>query len=77
MLKKSLMMVVTILLMVFTSYAEIPKMMNYQGMLTDANGKPIDGTRSITFGLFGTETGGVALWTETHKVSIKEGDCSM
>ncbi|MBN2089669.1 tail fiber domain-containing protein [candidate division KSB1 bacterium] len=73
MLKKSIMMVVTILLLFLTSNAEIPKLMNYQGMLTDANGKPIDGTRTITFGLFGAETGGAALWTETHKVTIKDG----
>ncbi len=73
MLKKSIMMVVTILLLVLTSNAEIPKLMNYQGMLTDANGKPIDGTRTITFGLFGAETGGAALWTEIHKVTIKDG----
>lgn len=73
MLKKSVMILVTVLFFAASTWAAIPKLINYQGMLMDASGKPINGSRSIQFGLFGVETGGIALWTETHKVQIKDG----
>jgi hypothetical protein len=40
--------------------------MSYQGRLTDAGGNPINGTRNLTFRLFTFETGGAAIWDETH-----------
>jgi hypothetical protein len=40
--------------------------MSYQGRLTDDGGNPINGTRNITFRLYGAETGGTAIWEETH-----------
>ena len=48
------------------SYAEIPKLINYQGHLTDKGGNPLIGTFSITFNIYDVETGGTALWTETQ-----------
>ncbi|MBD3290055.1 hypothetical protein GF337_14700 [candidate division KSB1 bacterium] len=73
MLKKAVFTVVIVLLTVFATTAEVPKLMNYQGMLTDAEGNPIDGTRSIQFSFYLTETGGEAFWTETQDVRIKDG----
>ncbi len=43
-----------------------PKLISYQGRLTDASGAPITGTHDITFCIYNTETGGTPLWTETH-----------
>ena len=62
-----------VLLTVVIGFAEVPKMMNYQGMLADAAGIPITGPRTIHFKLFGAESGGTALWTETHEVQVEEG----
>lgn len=48
--------------------------MSYQGRLTDAGGNPINGTRNITFRLYGAETGGTAIWEETHSgVQVNNG----
>lgn len=53
---------------------QIPKRMNYQGLLTDALGNPITGTRTLIFSIYAVPTGGSALWTETHaNVSILNG----
>jgi len=44
---------------------DTPRLLNYQGKLTDANG-PVTGTVSITFSIYDTPTGGSPLWTEPH-----------
>jgi hypothetical protein len=46
---------------------------NYQGRLTDSAGNPLDGTCSMTFKLYETATGGTALATDTHSVSVTNG----
>ncbi|RKZ29692.1 hypothetical protein DRQ33_08565, partial [bacterium] len=52
----------------------IPHQMNYQGKITDASGVAIDGTVSITFSIYDVESGGTALWTETHpSVLVNKG----
>lgn len=48
------------------SYAEIPKLINYQGRLTDSQGQPITGTKAVTFRIYDVESGGAALWQETY-----------
>ena len=54
--------------------AEIPKMINYQGMLTDDSGNPLNGTPDITFRIYNDPTGGTQKWTETHPgVSVTNG----
>ncbi len=43
------------------------RMMSYQGLLTDEVGTPVaDDFYMITFRLFTSETGGIAIWTEQH-----------
>jgi hypothetical protein len=54
--------------------AQVPELINYQGYLTDVNGKPVqDGTYTITFKIYDAETGGNALWEETQQVRIDDG----
>ncbi len=54
--------------------AEIPKMINYQGMLTDDSGDPIDGNPNIVFRIYDDTTGGTQKWTETHSgVPVSNG----
>lgn len=65
-----------VLLTIFSSIslAQIPKLISYQGKLNDANGLPVNGTRSITFTLYDAATGGTALWTEIHSsVTVTNG----
>ena len=52
----------------------VPSLINYQGVLTDGEGQPLNGTYSITFTIYDAVTGGNQLWTETHdNVEVKEG----
>ena len=58
-----------------TSAAEVPRLMNYQGVLTDVEGVPTSGSQDITFRIYGG-TGDEAglLWEETHTgVEVKGG----
>jgi len=49
--------------MACVSHAEIPQMIGYQGMVTDATGDPVaDGDYSMRFRIYNTATGGTALW---------------
>lgn len=57
-----------------TSYAEVPHLLNYQGRLTDASGKPLaDGTQAITFRIYDAETAGNLLWEETQSIATQKG----
>ncbi len=47
-------------------WSAIPQQISYQGLLADPMGYPLDTTVAMTFKLYGTSSGGVALWTETH-----------
>jgi len=47
--------------------SEIPALLNYQVMLTDDSDQPLaDQTVTMEFSIYDVDTGGVALWTETH-----------
>ncbi|UCE17157.1 MAG: hypothetical protein JSV84_09645 [Gemmatimonadota bacterium] len=52
----------------------IPGMINYQGVLTDANGDPVaDGAYDITFRFYNAATSGDLLWEETESVNTYGG----
>jgi hypothetical protein len=56
------------------SFADAPRLVNFQGRLTDGSGSPVaDGSYSVTFVLYDAATGGVALWSETQSVSTGGG----
>jgi hypothetical protein len=47
----------------------VPNIINYQGRLADASGNPVDNTNpglGITFSLYTQQSGGSAVWSETH-----------
>lgn len=54
-----------------------PKLINYQGKLTDAVGAPLGGsaggTYSLKFEVFDAPTGGTAAWGETRQVAVVDG----
>lgn len=65
-----------LVLLTSTSFGEIPKLLNYQGYLTDASGNPVaDDNYSLTFRLYASEGAdtNAFLWKETQTVSVSEG----
>jgi hypothetical protein len=66
-------------LVVFTglslnTQAEIPKLINYQGKLTTAEGTCVDTTFLMQFSIYSDNPGGDPLWTETQpSVRVKDG----
>ncbi|HAJ57218.1 MAG TPA: hypothetical protein DCL35_05555 [Candidatus Omnitrophica bacterium] len=57
---------VFILFFVSTAFAAVPRLINYQGRLTDASGNPLTGSYNITFRIYDAETAGSLLWEETQ-----------
>jgi hypothetical protein len=52
----------------------VPKLMNYQGYLTDTLGIPIDDSLDMTFKIYDAATSGNELWSETQtNVPIERG----
>lgn len=76
---KSALATLLILIFVFSVSAlgqssSIPHMMNYQGILTDTDDNPLNGTFKVTFKLYHKKSGGTAFWRETHMdLHVKEG----
>ena len=48
--------------------AQAPRLIPYQGVLTDG-GAPVTSATNVTFSLFDVASGGAALWTETQSVT--------
>jgi len=46
----------------------VPRLIQFGGVVTDNDGKPLTGTGGITFALYKEPEGGVALWMETQNV---------
>ncbi|HEX7402017.1 MAG TPA: hypothetical protein VF369_07545, partial [candidate division Zixibacteria bacterium] len=64
------------MLVFWGSYASaaIPHLINYQGMLTDNSGTPLNGTYSITFKIYNDPSAGTKKWEETQpSVSVTNG----
>ncbi|MBU3699208.1 MAG: hypothetical protein FGM33_04250 [Candidatus Kapabacteria bacterium] len=56
------------------SYAQMPRSISYQGLLTQPNGEPIiDGTYELVIRMFNVESGGTLLWEEGHTVQLQRG----
>ncbi len=49
--------------------AIVPPLVNFSGVLTDVNGKPLTATVGVTFLLYKDAEGGAPLWLETQNVS--------
>ncbi len=65
-------------LLATTLSAQVPQLINYQGILTDPNaGEPVSGERSLTFSIYDVSTGGTALWSETQTVAVDNGRFSV
>ena len=54
--------------------ADAPALIPIQGYLTESDGTPIAGDRSLAFGVYDVASGGSALYQETRTVSVVAGD---
>lgn len=62
--------VIAILVLMTSSLAAVPKLINYQGRTTDSSGAPINGSFPMTFKLYSLPVSGTAYWIETHPAVI-------
>ncbi len=54
--------------------ANIPRQINYQGLLADLEGNTLNGNYNFSFDIFSVETGGTSLWNETQSdIIVTEG----
>jgi len=54
--------------------AAIPQMINYQGLLMDDQGDPLDGSFNLLFAIYTASSGGTELWSSgSQVVSVSEG----
>jgi len=54
--------------------ADLPKLISFQGELTDGSGRVVTGTPAIEFKIYDVATGGAAIWTENHgAVTVTDG----
>ena len=68
-----LLLVLSLVLLPISASAGVPGTMTYQGVLTDAQGNPVNGQRQITFSIYNTPSGGTPLWSESLNVQIDDG----
>jgi len=55
-------------------FAQIPRTISFQGILTDASGNLLpDGNTKLTLNLYTTASGGTAIYTETQTVPVVKG----
>ena len=63
-----------VLCMYSLALGDIPQVIGYQGLLTDAAGSPVaDGDYSLTFRIYDAEVGGTELWSETQATVAVSG----
>ena len=61
-----------------SSFAEVPRLIRYQGQLEDAQGVPLEGPYTLTFRLYDAETAGTKVWEEAQaNVPIEAGAFSV
>lgn len=56
------------------TFAQVPRIITFQGLAKNAAGAPLNGSFNLTFRLYDVLTNGLPLWTETHtNVPINRG----
>ena len=68
-----LFIIIGILCLTALSYAAIPRVINYQGRLTDKDDNPLTGNFLVTFRFYDAEKDGLPIWEEGHILNIKNG----
>jgi hypothetical protein len=74
---KSIRQVLIILFGCFNLHAEVPSLINYQGRLTDAQGNPVTGNRTMAVQVYDAPVGGNMTYEETiGTVAVRNGTYS-
>jgi hypothetical protein len=53
-----------------TAPASVPRLIAFNGILSDRNSQPLSGVTGVTFALYRDQKGGVPIWTEIQNVQI-------
>ncbi|MDP2922006.1 MAG: hypothetical protein Q8O12_06565 [Candidatus Omnitrophota bacterium] len=69
----SICIMIGILCLTALVYAAVPRVINYQGRLTDKDDNPLAGNFLVTFRFYDAEKEGQPLWEESHILSVKNG----
>ena len=69
----TLFILIGILCLTALTYAAIPRVINYQGRLTDKDDNPLTGNFLVTFRFYDMEKDGLSIWEEGHILNIKNG----
>ena len=64
---------VTLFLYPQSARSDVPRLINYQGLLQTAADSLLEGSIQIHFSIYGIETGGSPLWSESQTVEVSEG----
>jgi CcmD family protein len=72
---KIILLIITIFLIIpFTSQAQVPRLVHYQGTLNNSDDTPFTGTTDLKFTVFSSLKSDKPLWSEVHKnVEISDG----
>lgn len=70
-----LLVLVVFVALTSTAAAAVPRLINYQGALTDSRGVAVEGTHTLTFSFYSsTDAGAPALWKEEHRnIDVNDG----
>ncbi len=75
-MKKIVLTMILLAALILPGFA-LPLQINYQGLLNDKNGRPINSAGlPVIFSIYNAATGGTATWTETQTVAIVNGEYS-
>ncbi|MFC1624381.1 hypothetical protein ACFL28_03590 [Candidatus Omnitrophota bacterium] len=55
------------------TYADIPRVINYQGKFTDKSDNPLSGNYLVTFRFYDVASGGTQAWEEAHILALDNG----
>jgi hypothetical protein len=56
-----------------SAFTAVPHLINYQGMVTDAEGNPLNGMHMLIFKVYDNATGGTLLWCDSIYTSVDQG----
>lgn len=71
---RRILVVLSLLFLTTVTSAQVPRVLNYQGALTDASGQIVDQQQlEVTFELYDAPTGGTFLWGEKQTLDVKDG----
>lgn len=64
----------SLLFSVSSVLADVPELLSYQGVLTDASGVVVpDGPYNVAFRLYTMDSGGSPIWQEAHLLTVSKG----